>query len=149
MPTPDYAKEEHLKSIITEQDIAQATDDSRSEQLIIDDDILDDHLAFAEGRVESYLVEYDLTEVENNPPAVIIWAVSFIAAYTLMQRADLKTSEDVRESYQEVLRWLSDVQEGQATVPGLDSYDSTFVGFGDTSTMIIDRIPHSDSIPGT
>lgn len=147
MLTPDYTSQAQLRSIITEQDMAAATDDTRGEQFAIDEEIIDNHLAYAESRVESYLVEYDLEEVENNPPPVIIWAVTFIAAYTLFQRADLKTSEEVQQSYQEVMTWLEQVRAGEATIPGLDSFDSTFVGFGDTSTMIIDRVPHSDHIP--
>lgn len=145
--TPDYVTKDQLEIIITSQDMAAATDDSRSESLVADDGILEDHIAIAESRVESYLVEYDLEKVQDDPPPVVVWAVTFIAAYTLFQRSDLTTSEDVRESYMEVMNWLSEVQEGTATIPGLDSYDDTFIGFGDTSTMILDRIPHSDSIP--
>lgn len=145
--TPDYVTKDQLKIIITERDMAAATDDSQSSEPIADDSILDDHVAIAESRVESYLVGYDLEKIRDNPPPVIIWAVTFIAAYTLFQRADLTTSEDVRESYMEVMNWLSEVQEGTATIPGLDEFDDSFIGFGDTSTMYLDRIPHSDSIP--
>lgn len=145
--TPDYVTKDQLEIIITSQDMAMATDDSQSEALTADNAILEDHLAIAESRVESYLVEYDLEEIADDPPPVIVWAVTFIAAYTLFQRSDLTTSDDVRDSYMEVMNWLSEVQEGKATIPGLDSYDDTFTGFGDTSTMYLDRIPHSDSIP--
>jgi phage gp36-like protein len=145
--TPDYVTTDQLEIIITEQDMAMATDDSQSDTFIVDQSVVKDHLAIAESRVESYLVDYDLERIEEEPPPVIIWAVTFIAAYTLFQRSDLTTSEDVRESYMEVMNWLSEVQEGKATIPGLDSYDETFTGFGDTSTMYLNRIPHSDSIP--
>jgi phage gp36-like protein len=145
--TPDYVTKDQLEIIIAPQVMAMATDDSPSDSFVTDTSILDDHLAIAESRVESYLLEYDLEQIEDDPPPVIIWAVTFIAAYTLFQRSDLTTSEDVRESYMEVMNWLSEVQEGKATIPGLDSYDETFTGFGDTSTMYLNRIPHSDSIP--
>lgn len=147
MPDPNFTSRDDLVSVVTDQDLAAATDDQKRKHLVQNKDIIDDHLAFAESRVESYLVDYDLSEVRNNAPPAVVWAVLFVAAYSLYQRSDLQTSTEVSEAYNEALNWLMDVRAGEATIPGLSAYDKSFVGFGDTSTMIIDRVPHSDSIP--
>ena len=140
---PEYVSIDDLATVFPETEQAQATDDSDSRKNIVrNDEIVKEHLRFAESKVESYLLEYDLPF--DTPPHSIRWSVLVIAAYMLMLRGDLSTSDNVQEMYNNVIGWLEMVRKGEASLPGLQTTDEDFVGFGTRKNMQYEYFPYQD-----
>ncbi|MCA9530481.1 MAG: DUF1320 family protein [Myxococcales bacterium] len=81
-------------------------------------------IAEAEGTVDSYLVRWsaELQALAQPLPAVKAAVVS-IVVWKLLVRQE-RATEDVKDDYDEAMRWLRDVSSGKADL-GLDPVDAS------------------------
>ena len=106
MANLSYTSVSDLQLVMTETTLAELSDDdySASDNPIINEEVLEQFLAFAESMAESHLKGYELP-LETTPPS-FKYAILIICRYLLEDRRDGTVSEEVLQSYNQIMDWL-------------------------------------------
>jgi phage gp36-like protein len=117
-----YATEQNMIDLFGEKEILELTNLHNPTAIKIDSLRLNSALEYATGEVDSYLANYYSLPVPN-PPQVLINKTADIARYHL---DSIRSREDVRQRYEDALKWLQLVLEGKVK---LSTVVNTGIGF--------------------
>lgn len=110
-----YATVTDLVDRFGEPELIDLTDRAQPPAGTIDASVADAALADACGEADAYLgVRYSLP-VTAPVPLVLVAVVCDIARYRLYEN---RATEEVRQRYEDAVRWLRDVSRGAAVLPG-------------------------------
>lgn len=113
-----YATLDQLVSLFGAEEIRTLSD--RQGTGILNEEVVRDALERASSEVDSYLADRyatPLSEAVPLPP-VVASVTGDIARYRLTG-GDIRDTDPIRERYVKALKWLRDVADGRASVPGL------------------------------
>ena len=115
----DYVSKRDLFDVISEKQVATATDDdSFGDDAKQDTLMVKRFLKRAESVAEMYLSRYDLPI--QNAPHSLKYAILIIARYMLLERGDAEASDEVVQSYNDVIGWLRSISEGEVELGRTD-----------------------------
>jgi phage gp36-like protein len=134
-----YATEQDMIHLFGEKEIVELTNLHDPAAIAIDSVRLVAALEYATGEVDSYLVNhYPLPFL--NPPQVLINKVADIARYHL---DSIRSREDVRQRYEDALKWLQLVLDGKIKL--VSDIVNTGIGFF-SEARIFTRLSLNDYI---
>ena len=110
-----------------------------------DDAMVKRFLKRAEHMAESYLSGYELPLPEDQQPHSLKYAIYVMARYYLLERGDGSVSDNIQESYDQVMSWLKMVSDGEIRLGGAAEEDLTdFVGLSSEENMVFAEMPFVD-----
>lgn len=116
-----YATVADLVTRYGEAELIDLTDRADPPVGVVDADVADGAIADASGEVDAYLgVRYALPV--SPVPAHLLTAVCDIARYRLHGN---RVTDEVRTRYEDAIRWLKDVAQGRALLPGATAASGT------------------------
>jgi len=146
--TLNYVDMSEFSDVMTEEEQAQATDDSyggggtiSSDGPTRDEQMVERFLGRAESRVDMYLIHYE--RPLDPVPEIVKYTVMVIARYMLDARGDGAVSENVQKSRDQAIMWLEDLRDGKIDLGG-DLEEQGEAYFGDREGGTFGEYPFSD-----
>lgn len=110
-----YATLQDLQTLCGERELIQLTDRSDPPVDAIDEDIVQAALAWADGRINSYVAAAYTLPLVTNPPLLTDLACD-LARFRLYKEA---APHEVKSRHDEALKMLQQIAGGRAKIPGV------------------------------
>lgn len=112
-----YCTLDNIKAMMDEEDLISFTDDVGAG--VVDTDVTDEAIADADAEIDSYVMTR--YSVPLNPvPAIIKKQSVDIAIYNICSRRQ-RVSDEVRQRYEDVIKFLEKVPAGKVGIAGAAS----------------------------